>query len=140
MNFKSNLIRALFLSIHRATVTVSVRYLIITPPSQNAKSARRPKMRKLTTSIDTSITIRKRGKRPTMHQSHGTRHQIKRQMQHLQIVRKNGWLPHKLTARVKRQRMSNATNVLSELMFVGNLHNANAIAPQLGKFVRVINA
>ena len=116
---------------------VSMRYLIITPPSQNAKSARRarkvePRKNERTTPI--MIVTRgtndtKRSTYPALRNNHRLRHQI---------ARKNGQLPHKPAARVRRQRVSSATVVEPKLMFVLNLDKVNVIAPQLAKSVSPI--
>ena len=116
---------------------VSMRYLIITPPSQNAKSARRArKVESRKNERTTSIMIVTRGtndtKRstyPALRNNHRLRHQI---------ARKNGQLPHKPAARVRRQRVSSATVVEPKLMFVLNLDKVNVIAPQLAKSVSPI--
>ena len=116
---------------------VSMRYLIITPPSQNAKSARRArKVESRKNERTTSIMIVTRGtndtKRstyPALRNNHRLRHQI---------ARKNGQLHRKLAARVRRQRVSSATVVEPKLMFVLNLDKVNVIAPQLAKSVSPI--
>jgi hypothetical protein len=77
------------------------------------------------------ITNRTRGRKPTIKQRHRIRHQTR----HLRIARKNGQLPHKPAARVRKQRMSNATFVKQALMFVLNPDKNNVIALQLGKSV-----
>ena len=117
---------------------VSMRYLIITPPSQNAKSARRArkvesrKNERNTTSImivTRGINDTKKSTYPALRNNHHLRHQI---------ARKNGQLPHKPAARVRRQRVSSATVVEPKLMFVLNLDKVNVIAPQLAKSVSPI--
>jgi hypothetical protein len=127
-------------------VIVSMRYLIITPPSQNAKSARRARnLRQLTKQGE-------RGKIPSQLETTMTgsitthrcvvpnirKAQVPRRTRHLQIARKNGQLPHKPAARVRRQRVSSATVVEPKLMFVLNLDKVNVIAPQLAKSVSPI--
>ena len=100
---------------------------------KSARRARKVESRK--NERTTSIMIVTRGtndtkrRYPALRNNHRLRHQI---------ARKNGQLPHKPAARVRRQRVSSATVVEPKLMFVLNLDKINVMAPQLAKSVSPI--
>ena len=79
--------------------------------------------------VTRGINDTKKSTYPALRNNHRLRHQI---------ARKNGQLPHKPAARVRRQRVSSATVVEPKLMFVLNLDKVNVIAPQLAKSVSPI--